>query len=142
MNTANDNIGTWFVIVFVVLGPGILLLGVLALVLRARRRSRWVHTRGEVIDYTNVYAGRTMDASTMHPNLRFRASDGRLIEGRQKVAIDIGWYPTGTIQVWYDPQDPQRFVSSRGWWDSPGLLMVVFGGAVTLIGVVFGLLIG
>ena len=120
---------TLILVVALLAGPGLLVLGLIGLLARSRRRSRWVRTTGAVTDYSHTWAGGTDSVSS--PGVEFRTADGQMVRGRQQFAVDVGWYPTGDVQVWYDPRDPQRFSSSRGWWDGVPVLLVIVGTVFT-----------
>lgn len=132
MGGTNSHIGLWLALVAIVLGPGLLLAGLLGVAIGRSRRAGRVHTTGEVISYSLGYVGASGDA-TMHPQVRFQTADGRVVTGAQRVSVDIGWYPSGGVDVWYDASDPQRFTTSRGWWDSPGALLAIVGGVLTVV---------
>lgn len=133
MGGMNGDIGRWLSLASLLMGPGLLVIGLLTMAISRSRRARRVHTKAQVTGYKSGSVG---GESTRHPQVEFRTADGRTVTGDQRVSVDIGWYPSGGVDIWYDPAEPQRFTSRRGWWDSPGMLLVIVGGVFTVVCVV------
>lgn len=120
---------------------GLIFVGVGIGMLRTQRRnrSRWVPTTGTVTrwDHTPISS---MDIDTVSlPVVDFVTHDGRPIQASPSSAVDVGIYRTGhTVDIWYDPANPQRIAVGSTSSTLLPILLIVIGVVPLGIGLVLG----
>lgn len=125
-----------------VVGPAVLVLGVLLMRKNAAPTPSQVLTRGTVLRWDHRRVGSTVAPRTLGslPVVSFRTEDGREVEGTPQRAADRGVYRSGhQIEVRYQRDDPSVFLIRQGWLDRPYAFLVLAGGALTFLTLVLPL---
>ena len=106
-----------------------LVAGIAVALRQASRRRSWTRTEGTIVGFNH-------SGESSLPRVRFVADDGEVVEGEQNGAFDIGVYlPGGTVPVWYDPANPERFTARVRGSHASWTILVVIGVVMTLVGV-------